>query len=524
MSRYRRVVVVGICGLLWGSAWACSSDAGGERACEPDSLFCKGREIHRCDSNGQSSTVVEICLQACKAGKCVAYGNPEDAVEDNAAVLCKPGSLFCQEGDLFECSADGTQSQLLEECADGCVQSGDGAGCAGADSVSAPPDLAGQPDSVSPLPDGSGSPPEAGGDDLAQGCNVCEPEDFYCSGIKVIFHCLKAADGCWVWDAGQACDDGNPCTDDACAANKGCVTADSVGPCDDGDPCTTGDQCVSGHCKPGAVTCQCKVDSDCAKYDDGDLCNGKQKCVAAQCQPNDAPVDCGPPPDFCTGVACNPKTGLCELTPLPDDTGCPLDDEPCIAAALCKGGVCQQIPIDCSAYDGPCTKGVCGGGGFCSTQNKTGSCDDGDPTTCFDSCQNGNCVGGPCQSLHGETCLDPIDLGGGGSFEADLCQYQQDYPWLSFCQFNGPELIFKVKATYFTGSIHIDTTGSFDGIVVAPRLWDEGSCTASGGNYGCGPDLWWSGPLGETNFLYFAIGTASGLCGIVKVTAWPQQG
>jgi hypothetical protein len=40
------------------------------------------------------------------------------------------------------------------------------------------------------------------------------------------------------------CDDGNPCTDDACDPAQGCSSTPNEAPCEDGDPCTSGDGCV----------------------------------------------------------------------------------------------------------------------------------------------------------------------------------------------------------------------------------------------------------------------------------------
>ena len=57
------------------------------------------------------------------------------------------------------------------------------------------------------------------------------------------------------------CDDGNPCTDEACQPEQGCVTTFNVVGCDDQDECTEGDVCSDGACQPGPVnvcpaTCQ----------------------------------------------------------------------------------------------------------------------------------------------------------------------------------------------------------------------------------------------------------------------------
>jgi len=45
-----------------------------------------------------------------------------------------------------------------------------------------------------------------------------------------------------------ACDDGNPCTDDACSPGGGCSFVENAIGCDDGDACTTSDVCTAGSC------------------------------------------------------------------------------------------------------------------------------------------------------------------------------------------------------------------------------------------------------------------------------------
>jgi hypothetical protein len=64
-------------------------------------------------------------------------------------------------------------------------------------------------------------------------------------------------DGDQIGDAceclGVACDDGNPCTDDACATTTGaCVSSNNTAACSDGNPCTAGDVCGGGTCHAGA--------------------------------------------------------------------------------------------------------------------------------------------------------------------------------------------------------------------------------------------------------------------------------
>jgi hypothetical protein len=47
------------------------------------------------------------------------------------------------------------------------------------------------------------------------------------------------------------CDDGNPCTDDACVPASGCVHTTNTAPCNDHNTCTTADACSLGTCVGG---------------------------------------------------------------------------------------------------------------------------------------------------------------------------------------------------------------------------------------------------------------------------------
>ncbi len=61
------------------------------------------------------------------------------------------------------------------------------------------------------------------------------------------------------------CDDGNPCTNDACDAASGSCshTFNDGAACDDGDACTTGDSCSGGVCAGTIVTCDAGCGATC---------------------------------------------------------------------------------------------------------------------------------------------------------------------------------------------------------------------------------------------------------------------
>ncbi len=82
--------------------------------------------------------------------------------------------------------------------------------------------------------------------EAAYGDPICSDGlDNDCDGLTDILdngcqECLSAAD----------CDDGNPCTNDACVGFV-CSYTYNTAPCDDEDPCTTNDFCSQGVCVGG---------------------------------------------------------------------------------------------------------------------------------------------------------------------------------------------------------------------------------------------------------------------------------
>ena len=84
---------------------------------------------------------------------------------------------------------------------------------------------------------------------------ACVTTDFEngkpCSDDDVCTLIDTCVDGECVGALAPVCDDGNPCTDDACDAALGCIAVDNSSSCDDGDPCTGGDACADGVCQPG---------------------------------------------------------------------------------------------------------------------------------------------------------------------------------------------------------------------------------------------------------------------------------
>lgn len=183
------------------------------------------------------------------------------------------------------------------------------------------------------------------------------------------------------------CDDGDPCTDEACEPGRGCVSSPAPGrTCDDGDTCTLDDTCDdAGLCVGVATTCDdfdpCTIDTcdvvlgcrheqrDGLACDDGDGCTLGDRCQAGLCLGVTRPCGDDNP---CTADRCDPATGACVFIPLADLVSC-VDEDPCTDATRCIGGRCVGLTRTCD--DGiACTLDQCGQDGLCRHLPTPGTC------------------------------------------------------------------------------------------------------------------------------------------------------
>lgn len=153
-----------------------------------------------------------------------------------------------------------------------------------------------------------------------------------CAGVGALWSCAGDGSGYFI---AEPCEDGNPCTADACSKDAGagpqCVHtpfADGTG-CDDANACTIGNElCTGGDCGGGTPkNCddanQCTTDTcdsktgvcahvklaDNSGCDDGDLCTLVDSCHVGACEAGAAKV--------CAGVeVC--VVGGCKAPPAPD--------------------------------------------------------------------------------------------------------------------------------------------------------------------------------------------------------------
>ena len=239
---------------------------------------------------------------------------------------------------------------------------------------------------------------------------------------------VKTANGafCHGEEDGTLCDDGNGCTeDDRCGLGicKGAPIEDGT-ECEDGTLCTVGDQCLAGQCL-GEITSCASLDGPCAvgacdpatgtceaqsanggdSCDDGSLCTVEDHCDAGGCV--GAAVDCSDPSMPCSAGFCNPTSGECEYVPAPSGDDCD-DANPCTVDDRCEDDQCVGDPLDCSGLTTPCQNGVCDAqSGLCTVEPfPSGTvCDDGNPCTDGETCHLGNCGGG-VQVPDGNLCDD----------------------------------------------------------------------------------------------------------------------
>ncbi len=286
--------------------------------------------------------------------------------------------------------------------------------------------------------------------------NLCNGT-LYCDKSKLPFACAV--------NPGTVvqCSDGN---DTACSVNtcdpkqgqcKMVAKADGL-LCDaDGFACTKADVCKAGICTAGANVCKCEQNTDCGKNEDGNLCNGTLYCDKTQ-----QPFVCAVNPQTlivcktlddtaCLANQCQPKSGVCQLTPIHQGEPCNADGDVCTTGDACHLGVCQAgtntcqctADADCAKYDDgnqcngtlscdksatpflckpdaksvvkcpndgktPCIKNKCEPkSGQCAlTALADGkACNDGDVCTSTDVCTGGKCAGtGVCACTQDSEC------------------------------------------------------------------------------------------------------------------------
>jgi len=217
------------------------------------------------------------------------------------------------------------------------------------------------------------------------------------------------------------CDDSNPCTDDSCDKASGglCKNAFNTKTCDDSDGCTTEDACVGGACLGKPLACDdgkpCTIDAcddktqKCASVnyadgtacDDGTVCSQNDACKAGVCQGVTINCDDGNP---CTDDSCDVAKGCANAA----NTAKCEDGNKCTLGDTCKDKACTAgTTFDKCDDANPCSDDFCDAGKGCGHDNNTAGCDDNNPCTTGDVCKSGGCVGGAAKVCDdGQACTD----------------------------------------------------------------------------------------------------------------------
>ncbi len=359
--------------------------------------LCKAGTAKVCD-DGNPCTV-ETCTPA--SGACTSA---------NTAAKCDDGSA-CTKGDHCDagkCVGTSSACDDANPCTDdicdpkggGCTHNAnvkpcsDGNACTKND-VCVDKSCWGQPTACD-----DGNPCTNDACDPAKGCTT-SPNTALCDDGSACTKgdvCSGGSCAGQALDPAVACNDNNVCTADTCDPTKGCSHTKKTGTCSDGNPCTEGDKCVDGQCVGGDNSCGCTTNSECKAQDDGNACNGTLmcntktgKCVA---DPSSKPV-CVDSDDGCSAGTCDPSTGKCKLISATNGKACD-DGDLCTTGDACKSGACVGgKAADCD--DGNvCTADSCKGKVGCVHTGVGAPCDaDGNPCTVGDTCSAKICTPGP---------------------------------------------------------------------------------------------------------------------------------
>ena len=260
--------------------------------------------------------------------------------------------------------------------------------------------------------------------------------------------CADNADDC-IDTVALSCTDNNPCTNDFCDYVLGCYHEPVV----DCVYCTIDANCTTSICYTGScVANQCQYTPKTAGYScaDNTVCNGDETCDGFGVCVSGSPRDCDDL-NSCTDDFCNAVTGCYHTN---NDANTCTDGLYCTINDHCSAGSCVTDPYtDCSLSDTACATYTCTEGVSsleCSVAyHNAASCNDGDPCTENDQCDNmGGCYGNPitCPSGDGQ-CINSYTCVGGTcepnyASASTLCTGNGDLCWIWECDSNGHCLHF----------------------------------------------------------------------------------
>jgi hypothetical protein len=262
--------VVGL-GLMLAACGGSSKTPPGDTpsSCTVGERVCEGLNIKVCGADGRQ-TVAETCLppQSCAEGACTNTG-------------CVPNTRFCKDGDVHKCDSEGAGSALDETCSaaefcreeDGDAECSDTACTAGEALCD---------DSIATTCKADGSGPKPGGQDCADGGQVCHQGSCRASA------CTEGEKVCQHGDVYLCADNGSSTV----------LLAD----CEDDEVCDGAlGACRPQVCEPGKIDCDSTRIVTCNQYGSGweqsgsDCTATDELCVAGVCKKQ----TCTPSATFC---------------------------------------------------------------------------------------------------------------------------------------------------------------------------------------------------------------------------------
>lgn len=224
-----------------------------------------------------------------------------------------------------------------------------------------------------------------------------------CSCEEGMGYGLCVGNVCSLCASDLACDDGDPCTIDACD-NTGCIHDPVNGFCFDHDDCVDEDPCTLGWCTADDSPAGCPYCRQVPVHDPG--------C----CDPAQGPADCDDG-DPCTVAWCDEETLSCTFATISIPDQVALDLECCSVHGDCQsGGIWEENPLDDPATLDLCNLGQCvrvldPSLWECESDP---DCDDGLPLT-VDQCLGYTCV------IDAPDCDVDADCFDGNGCTADWC-------------------------------------------------------------------------------------------------------
>lgn len=247
-------------------------------------------------------------------------------------------------------------------------------------------------------------------------CGVCQGDGQTCcecdDGKKCTIDTCNVTTGQCIYTDVKCTNNGSPCYTQSCNVNTGsCFNTTAV-------VCAPPNQCqYNGSCT--AATGVCKYDNkpDGTPCDDKDACSGGSSCKSGQCVGSN--YQTCPAPNQCQlDPICNTTNGVCMYPNKASSVDCN-DGNPCTLNDKCNNGQCIGTPKVCSASDQCHVAGTCNiNTGNCSNPNAENNlpCDDNLLCTTNDKCTNGVCGG--AQTV----CNNPGQCFTGGSCSASSGQ------------------------------------------------------------------------------------------------------